>query len=82
VHPSIGIHDEHPVLHVADDQLVDAKLVGEIGAALLCQALVQDQAPRQPIGNQRRREIPDRQQPGLDVVGGAGVVHQHPVRLL
>jgi len=82
LHSSMGIHDQHPVLHVADDQFVDAKLVGEVGTALLREALVQYQAARQPIGDQRRREITDRQEPGLDVVGGAGVLHEHPVRLL
>jgi len=70
-----------PVLHVADNQLVDTKLVGEVGTALLREALVQDQAARQPVGDQRSREITDRQQPWLEVIGSAGVFHEHPVRL-
>jgi len=30
VHAALGIDDQHPVLHVAVDQSVDAKLVGEV----------------------------------------------------
>jgi len=62
---AVGVDDQHPILHVADYQSVDAQLVGKVDATLLRQAFVQDQPPRELIGDQRRREIADRQQAGL-----------------
>ena len=59
-HEAVRIDDEHPVLHVLDDALVDSELVGEIEAALPGDPLVGDHPLRELVGDERGGEVTDR----------------------
>jgi hypothetical protein len=81
-HQSIGIHDQHTVLHILDNELVDAQLVCKVFAPLPRDALVHDQTLRQTIGDQSGGEVSDRKQSRLHEGRGAGIEYEHPVCLL
>src|SRR4030095_5694561 len=59
-HEAVRIDDEHTVLHILDDALVDSELVGEIEAALPGDALVGDHPLRELVGDERGGEVTDR----------------------
>ena len=61
-HAAVAVEHQHAVVHVLDHQLVDARLRGELAAALARQALVRGDALRQPAGHAGGGEAADREQ--------------------
>ena len=77
-HAAGAVEHHHAVVHVLDHQLVDARLRGELAAALARQALVRGDALRQPAGDARGGEAADGEQRRLQEARGRRVVRPAP----
>jgi hypothetical protein len=81
-HDARAVDHDHAVLHVLDHQLVDLRHVGKVDLALSRQPLAGHRADRQGMRKPGGREIGNREQPGLRILGAAFGKTQHFVGVL